>query len=203
MSDEQHTGWLARHQANVYSQNGEDGILATIFHKIGTASRYCFECGAGDGLLFSNTRLLVEERGFTALLIEADPDRFARLQANAAPTDVVMHRRVTDSGPDAFDAILTEAGAPDEIDLGVIDIDGQDWYAWNAMSRHHPRVMVVEFDPDAAEEYLPKRNGPGQAGRGAILLVGLAKHYQPVAQTRTNLIFVRADLMDPLWGPAR
>ena len=67
--------WLedraSRTDINVYSQFGEDGILAAIFEKLGTCNKWVLECGASDGVFFSNSRKLIEE-GWNGVLVEAD-----------------------------------------------------------------------------------------------------------------------------------
>lgn len=40
---------LERHEGRVFSQNGEDGVLAEIFAQIGVTNRYCVEFGVQDG----------------------------------------------------------------------------------------------------------------------------------------------------------
>ena len=51
---------LAPHHAQVYSQNGEDGIIAEIFARIGTRDRTFVEIGVENGLQ-NNTRFLLEQ----------------------------------------------------------------------------------------------------------------------------------------------
>src|SRR4051812_17540195 len=68
-----------KHFSNVYSQFGEDGILAEIFRRIGTTNKQCFEVGAADGKWFSNSRKLIDE-GWRAALIEADEKNWPELK---------------------------------------------------------------------------------------------------------------------------
>ena len=60
-----------------YSQNGEDGILLSIFANIGTTNKYYVEFGVEDGLE-CNTRLLRDVYGWTGLMMDGgyhNPDR--------------------------------------------------------------------------------------------------------------------------------
>ena len=77
--------WLEDRAYNVYSQFGEDGILAAIFEKLGTRNKWVLECGASDGVFFSNSRKLIEE-GWFGVLVEADPAQFEKLTALYAST---------------------------------------------------------------------------------------------------------------------
>src|SRR5262245_56964465 len=60
---------LARHESQVYSQNGEDGIIQEIFRRIGTESRLFIEIGTGDGLECNTTFLLAQ--GWRGIWVEA------------------------------------------------------------------------------------------------------------------------------------
>ena len=79
-------------------------------------------------------------------------------------------------------------------DLGVIDIDGQDYWAWFGLKSYRPRVMLVEFmyvnDNFKNPDFIPQLNGDGQAGSEAIRKLGGFKGYTAVAETYCNLLFV-------------
>src|ERR1700740_3619408 len=56
---------LNRHEFQVFSQFGEDGIIAEIFRRVGTVNRTFLEIGIGDGLQNNTTFLLFQGwRGF-------------------------------------------------------------------------------------------------------------------------------------------
>lgn len=179
----------AEHARNLYSQNGEDGIVAEIFRRIGTTNKFCFEAGAADGRWMSNTRKLIDE-GWSAVLVESDPDRLAELRKLESNKVTVAHRHITDDGPDSIDNVLKENGCPEDPDLGVIDVDGPDYYILNSMLTR-PRVLLVEFDPASPKEFIPERGAEGQAGWQALFVLGKSKGYHAVAYTRFNFIFVR------------
>lgn len=62
---------LNRFEHQVFSQNGEDGIIAEIFRRIGTTSREFVEVGAGYGLENNTAFLLLQ--GWSGGWIEAEP----------------------------------------------------------------------------------------------------------------------------------
>jgi hypothetical protein len=183
-------GWLQGKQRNDTSQFGEDGLIEAVLDKIGITNRWCFEVGAADGLFYSNTKRLRDD-GWHAVLIDANQEHVEAIGRLGEPNTIPVHESI---GPDSLDRILADAGAPLELDFGVIDIDGQDWWAWNGMTSHRPRVMLVEYlylnktftDPN----FIPPQDGQGQAGRDAIIALGEAKGYIAVASTLCNLLFV-------------
>lgn len=76
--------WLLSHQKNVHSQTGEDGVVEKILDLMPARDGWCVEFGAWDGLYYTNTRHLIESKGYSAVLIEASPRRFRELKRNYA-----------------------------------------------------------------------------------------------------------------------
>src|SRR5690348_14784881 len=60
---------LSLYEKSLYSQNGEDGVLAKIVQVLQPSSRFCIEFGAYDGISGSNTYLL-RMQGWDCLLLD-------------------------------------------------------------------------------------------------------------------------------------
>lgn len=176
---------------NIYSQSGEDGVLQFIFSVIRPANEWCLECGAADGLFFSNTRRLVEQ-GWRGIFIEKDEEMYRRLVKNCEGFGPrVTCARASVGETVTLDAALTQLGAPADIDLVSIDVDGQDYYMLNSLLVHRPRVVVVEYDPGADDDHIPPWRGSGQAGLGAMRKLAAGKFYTEVFRSFSNLVLVR------------
>lgn len=74
---------LTQFYSQVYSQNGEDGMIAEVFRRIGTTDRFFVEIGVENGLQ-CNTRFLLET-GWTGVWIEGDRTRAAEVSKLFAP----------------------------------------------------------------------------------------------------------------------
>lgn len=185
--------WLNGKQRNDTSQFGEDGLSESVFAHIGETNRWCFEVGAADGLFYSNTKRL-RDLGWNAVLIEADGRLASECRRFENDKVKVVHGRI---GGESLDAILARCGSPSDPDFGVIDIDGQDYWAWKALVAA-PRVMLVEFmylnDNMTDPGFIPPLNGAGQAGFDAIVGLGVEKGYTAIASTFCNVLFVRNDV---------
>jgi len=180
----------SRHAHNIYSQFGEDGLLEEIFRRIGTTNKECFEVGAADGKWFSNTRRLID-KGWRACLIEAGKDNWPELdKLRGKNGTVIVHGLAEPSGTNSLDSILALSQFNTAPDLGVIDVDGQDYYLWNGMLKYRPRVLVIEFNPYVEPGFIPDLGGEGQAGLAALLSIAVSKGYFNVGTTNTNAIFV-------------
>lgn len=174
---------------NFTSQFGEDGYIRAVFEKIDVQNKWCFEVGAADGQFYSNTARLRNVL-WNSVLIEADETQFAKLQTFANERTHCVNERI---GPDSLDRILGEAGAPADLDFGVIDIDGPDYYIWQGLREFRPRVMLVEFSPYGRPDNLPAPHGTNQAGLNPIVALGKEKGYVPLLHTFCNVLFVRED----------
>lgn len=186
-------GFLSGRGANSTSQFGEDGLIQACLEKFDSVNQWCFEVGAHDGLFFSNTHRMRCE-GWNAVLIEADPDLYTRLCEQKSERVQCVNETI---GPESLDRILFESGAPSDLDVGVIDIDGQDYWVWDGMESYQPRLMLVEFEygSDNASFSVPAIGGPGQANYQAIKQLGIEKGYTPLAKTTVNLLFVKSELL--------
>lgn len=184
--------YLEHCKKNVYSQFGEDGIVATIFEHIGTENKWCMEIGAADGLYTSNTRHLIEQ-GWNAVLIEGNDEMFGRLLElyKDNPNVYCIHGMVDD-----LDAALAETPIPQDFDLASIDIDGQDYYLWLSMLKYRPRVVLCECACMNPERPIPTRGGDGQAGSNAIEGLAWAKRYRPLCVLETNVLSIIEEMID-------
>ena len=164
---------------NDYSQFGEDGLIEAALERFGAVNRWCFEVGAGDGETLSNTKRL-RNLGWQAVLIEAEESRCR---------EGIVHCRI---GPDDLDRILTEQGAPSDLDFGCIDVDGQDWHIFYGLLKHRPRLLMVEYC--LQDNGIPSLGGEGQAGLTAMLALGREKRYVPLARTNVNILYAAKGL---------
>lgn len=163
---EQIIGKIAPHQKTIfreqelkiYSQNGEDGILLHIFSKIGTTNRLLVEIGmgAGTGWVECNTTNLLINLKWSGLLIEGNRENViaaknyfsSKLGIKQAQVNVI-HSFVT---AENIDELLADNGMVGKIDLLSIDIDGNDYWIWKAISAITPRVVVIEYNATLGDD---------------------------------------------------
>ncbi|MCA1690680.1 MAG: hypothetical protein LC733_00205 [Actinobacteria bacterium] len=150
---------LTAAEFKVFSQNGEDGVLAEIFRRIGTTNRYFVEFGIGNGSE-GNSVFLADVLGWSGLFF----------------------------------------------DLLSIDIDGNDYWVWEALEAFRPRVVVIEYNgllknnACLVQPYDPDWAWDGTefygASLGALRSLGRKKGYVLVHTelSGTNAFLVQADL---------
>ena len=64
---------------NIYSQNGEDGVIEELLNRLNITNGWVCEFGAWDGIHLSNTFNLIKNKSFNAVLIEGDKNKYIDL----------------------------------------------------------------------------------------------------------------------------
>lgn len=198
---------------NLYSETDEDGILLYIFAVIGTRGRVLVDIGAA-GVRGSNTANLLTNHGFTGLLIDGNEaampamrEFYASQTGTRYSVPSCIAAMVT---RDNIDSVITSHGISGDIDLLCIDIDGNDYWIWDAIHSITPSVVLIEyqdilgpdrswtipyqphFDFSAHPANREHRNYVGASLRAMTKLAG-SKGYRLVGTNRGgwNAFFVR------------
>lgn len=191
--------WLMSYQSNVYSQEGEDGIIERILKTLPEQSMWCVEFGALDGIYLSNSRNLIEHRNYAAVLIEANRKFYNKLQSlyNSNNDVITINKFVGFNEEDSLDTILSETEIPVDYDFLSIDIDGNDYHVWKAASKYRPKVLCIEFNPTIPTEvYFVQAADPSVcqgSSISALVELGKEKGYELISVVGVNLFFIRAE----------
>jgi len=182
-----------KYRRNVYSQNGEDGVISEIVRRIGLATSWTCDVGAWDGRYGSNCYALVK-RGWPCLMIEANPRKFEYLQQLAAraggrikPMNAYVEHN---AGANSLDGLIERAALPGPIELISIDIDSHDYHVWQGFGGR-PAIVVIEIGSGTLPgEHFVYSGGKRLTSFSAMLELGLRKQYTLACHTG-NMIFVR------------
>lgn len=194
---------LIKFRKNVYSQNGEDGVLGELISRLGLEAqhlKWCVEFGAWDGKHLSNTFNLVENKSWHAVYIEGDPKKYQALldTAEAFPKIRPLMAMVGGSNGSgtSLDDLLSTTEIPKEYDLLSIDIDSDDLSIWARHVNYSPKIVVIEINSEVPPGILQWHDGEKVFSNSfsAVLEVATRKSYTLVCHTG-NLIFVRNDLI--------
>lgn len=209
----------------VYSQNDEDGIIEEIFNRVGTTNKKFVEFGVQNGLE-SNCHYLLH-KGWSGLWLEGNKDYVNEINIRFLP--VIQSGKLKCINAfitrDNINFLLAEGGMVGEIDLLSVDIDGNDYYVWEAINVIRPRVVVIEYNAkfppnyDWKMAYCEKHTWDGSDWFGASLkafeLLGRKLGYQLVGTNLrgVNAFFVREEIAgdffitpataENLYNPAR
>lgn len=202
--DSSRGGPLTESELRCFSQHGEDGVIGEILARIGIAAGFFVEFGIETGLE-GNCVFLADVLGWEGLFIEPDEASYTDLSAKYAGIERVrtINSVVT---PDNVEELFAGAGVPPEPDLLSIDVDGQDYWIWEALNAFRPRVVVIEYNallPPGRQLAQPR--GLAEAWDGtdyfgasldAVCALGERKGYRLVHTdlAAVNAFFVRSDV---------
>lgn len=193
------------YEKQISSQNGEDGIIEELFRRIGTTNKYFVEFGVENGLQ-CNTAYLAVYKNWSGLMIEGSDNLFPILESNYLffPNIKTAHQFIT---KDNIAKIFKEQGVPKDFDLLSIDIDGNDYWVWEALYKYNPRVVIIEYNASFAPpkkwvmEYNEKHVWDGTNYYGASLTsLAILSEKMGYALVGTdsrgvNAFFLRQDLI--------
>jgi len=137
---------LIRFERQVFSQNGEDGIIAEIFRRIGATNKFFAEVGVGDGLE-NNTACLLQN-GWSGVWVDGDRRHLAFAAQEFKPVIdtghlTILNRMITKSN---IASIFAEGRVPEGLDLLSLDIDRNTFFLWEPLAHLRARVVVVEYN---------------------------------------------------------
>lgn len=194
---------ILRYKQNIFSQNGEDGIIDLIFSRLEINNGTFIEFGAHDGTTFSNSRNLFL-KGWKGMFIEADENRFNTLRNtyNNYQNIVCKHQFVKFDENDNLDTIIDSeiSSSPflKEIDFCSIDVDGFDYEIFEKYSKYLPKVLCIEVNAGHDPTYdklIPNDISHNNIGQSLYMMNKLAEQKGLKFLCYTgNAFFVREDL---------
>ena len=200
--------FLDKYKKNIYSQNGEDGIITELLKRTGlnkNKNKWCCEFGAWDGKHGSNTYNLLEKNNFKAVYIEGDELRFKKLKELTKNikglysfNKYVSHKK---KSKNKLDKILIKTKIKKNFEVLSIDIDSYDLAVWDSLKFYSPEIVVIEINsglkPGIYQTHSKNRVGNSFS---STLIVAKQKGYILVAHTG-NCIFVKKKYLKKIKFP--
>lgn len=130
---------------SVFSQNGEDGILQYIIDQIDIPNRIFIEFGV-EYYTESNTRFLLMNNHWAGLVMDGSKKNIQFIQSDPVYYKhdlTAVHSFITKEN---INSLISNYTPIKDIGLLSIDIDGNDYWVWEAISVVEPRIVVCEYN---------------------------------------------------------
>ena len=136
---------LSDAEFKVYSQLGEDGIIAFLISKISVPNQIFIEFGV-ENYTESNTRFLLKYFNWKGLVIDSSKKNIDYIN-----NDEIMWKNGITAiqafiNKDNINEIISSYTKEKDIGLLSIDVDGNDYWIWKSLEVVHPRIVICEYN---------------------------------------------------------
>ncbi len=196
---------------SAFSQWGEDGILQSLVHHLPIAHRTFVEFGVED-YREANTRFLLVHDDWRGFVMDASDANVESIRRDEISWRHDLQARAAFVTRENVDGLVASAGFDPDLGVLSVDIDGNDYWAWEAIASVRPRIVVCEYNPNFGREAVVVPYDPAfrrfaahpsglyyGASLAAFERLGRARGYVLVGCTTsgTNAFFVRGDIAPP------
>ncbi|WP_210234868.1 hypothetical protein [Methylocystis sp. B8] len=200
---------LREAEFRVFSQWGEDGIIQFLTRHVPVENKTFVEFGVQD-YLESNTRFLMVKDNWSGLVVDGSVENVDRIRRSEIYWRHNVRAECAFITRDNINDIIRSAGIGGDIGLLSVDIDGNDYWVWQAIDVVKPRIVVTEYnarfgadravsvpyDPQFVRAHAHYSMIYYGASLAALAQLGEAKGYNLVGcnSAGNNAFFVRKDI---------
>jgi hypothetical protein len=193
----------------VFSQWGEDGIISWLLSVTGEIPQTFIEFGV-ENFDESNTRYLVQSRNWRGLVMDGSEVNINHIRKKGTYWRHDIDARKEFIHRDNINFLISKAGFKGEIGILSIDIDGNDYWIWQAINVISPAIVICEYNAVLGDQVpltIPyKENFQRSVGHyshlyfgasiRALLSLGVKKGYTFLGTNSAgcNAFFIRNDL---------
>jgi hypothetical protein len=206
---------LKDYEFKVFSQWGEDGIIQHLINVIEIKNKTFIEFGVED-FSESNCRFLMMKDDWQGFVIDGSKRNIEKLKKSyyfwkhdLKAIDAFIDR-------ENINDLLSKSAFDGDLGILSIDVDGNDYYIFEAIKNFQPRIIICEFnslfgasrkisvpyDPHFVRSSAHFSNLYAGASLGAISCLAEKKGYALVGtnSSSNNAFFVRKDLLNNRLG---
>lgn len=195
--------------ADLFTYHGEDGIIQNLVSRLQNVPPLFVDIGAGNCIVGNCATLAVHNK-WKGVFIDDNAAQLSIGKKFYSHLQMLQQLQFVKKyvTPQNIDTLLQEEEITGEIGLLSIDIDGNDYWVWQAVTCIRPAIVVIEakvefgfknivvpYSASNHHSYHKQYNG---ASVEALRKLGVEKGYTLVASNPQgyNLFFVRNELLN-------
>ncbi len=192
-----------------FSQWGEDGIIDWLVNLIPSINPSFVEFGVSD-YRESNTRLLLQSKNWRGLIIDGSEENISAIKSQEIYWKYDIEAKQAFITTENINTLISESGFQNDIGLLSVDIDGNDYWVWEAITTINPAIVICEYNTAFGDIYpltIPYQPDFQRkeahhsllyfgASIQALISLGKEKGYTCIGTTSSgcNAFFIRNDL---------
>lgn len=133
------------YEFQVFSQWGEDGIISYLVNNVDIENNFFIEFGV-ENYLESNTRFLLKKFNWSGLIIDSSQKNIDYIKKDKIYWQHDINALCEFISRENINKIFLENISQKNIGLLSIDIDGNDYWVWKAITTIDPSIVVIEYN---------------------------------------------------------
>jgi len=129
----------------VFSQWGDDGIIEFLVSYLEIPEKSFIEFGVED-YSESNTRFLLINHNWRGLVLDGNKNDIAYILDDETTWRHALTAKYAFVTKENINQLIQENGFSGELGLLHIDIDGNDYWVWEAINNVSPVIVIVEYN---------------------------------------------------------
>ncbi|HOV98711.1 MAG TPA: hypothetical protein PK595_03955 [Bacteroidota bacterium] len=143
---------LADVEFKIFSQHREDGIIQYLISHIPIENKTFIEFGVED-YRESNTRFLLMNNLWKGLIFDSEKKYISRIRTSNFYWKFDLTAEQAFITKDNVNELFEKFGFKGDIGLLSIDIDGNDYWVWEAITVIQPRIVICEYNSVFGKDY--------------------------------------------------
>ena len=136
---------LSAVEFRVFSQWGEDGIIEWLAAHVPVPNTRFVEFGV-ETFTEANCRFLVQRRNWKGLVMDGSAANMQALKASPLYWMYDLTAKPAFVTRENINGLIEEVGFAGQLGLLSIDIDGNDYWVWEALTAADPAIVVCEYN---------------------------------------------------------
>jgi len=134
-----------KYEYQVYSQWGEDGLIQHLISKIVIDNPIFVEFGV-ERYTESNTRFLLINNNWSGLVIDGSDKNIQHIKNDPIYWKHNLKAECAFIDKDNINSLIQKNGISGDIGILSIDIDGNDYWVWEAINVVNPSIVICEYN---------------------------------------------------------
>lgn len=136
---------LLSFEFKVFSQWGDDGIIQYLINKLDIPNKTFVEFGVAN-YTEANTRFLLMNDNWSGLIMDGSSENIDYIKNDEIYWQYDLQAKHAFIDVENVNGLIASAGFPEELGLLHIDIDGNDYWVWQAVKCVNPIIVIVEYN---------------------------------------------------------
>ena len=136
---------LKRAGFGVFSQFDEDGIIQFLINHVEIKNQTFIEFGV-EHYEESNTRFLLMNDNWQGLVMDGSEENVDYIKNDRVSRKYDLQSYCEFITKDNINELIRRAGFDSDLGLLSVDIDGNDYWVWEAINSIQPRIVVSEYN---------------------------------------------------------